>query len=203
MSSMLGRTDSSAPLENALDSAVACARSMLADDAVQPGKRETREEREARNNRLVGARLVANNSVNLLAPVLLNACRKASEKRTLTDLESELLDLTRLAAPTPEDVAGYGRAFTGLEAEQRAALFPAHTARHLDGRTSAPQLAGELRRPLDPFAARSAGRAAGLRPGPGTSGTCTSRACQVRAAVPPAGCSLRFSRRCRGGRKRA
>ncbi|MFI1250741.1 hypothetical protein ACH4TY_29200 [Streptomyces anulatus] len=121
-------TLTSALLENALDSAVACARSMPADDALQPGKRETREEREARNNRLFGARLVANSSVNLLTPVLLNACRKASEKRTLTDLESDLLDLARLAAPTPEDVAGYGSAFAGLEAEQSTALFPADTA---------------------------------------------------------------------------
>ncbi|MFF8505821.1 hypothetical protein ACF07L_34985 [Streptomyces anulatus] len=117
-----------AMLGDALDAAVASARSMPADDALQPKEGETREEREARNKRLVGARLAANSSVNLLTPVLLNACRKASENKPLTDLETDLVDLARLAAPTPDDIAGYGQAFAGLAADQSAALFPEDTA---------------------------------------------------------------------------
>ncbi|GAB2785071.1 hypothetical protein [Streptomyces daliensis] len=101
---------------------------MPSEEDLGPTEGETREERGARNERLLGARLASNSSVNLLTPVLLNACRKRSEGGSLSDLESDLVDLVKLAGTSQDEVAGWGRAFAALDAGQSAALFPQDTS---------------------------------------------------------------------------
>lgn len=64
------------------------------------------QEAVAHKRRVRGAQLLrANKDVNLLAPVLLNACHKSAQGKPCTDLEQALVDAVRGAGLSGDQVA--------------------------------------------------------------------------------------------------
>lgn len=117
-------TSTASSLHRSLAMAVEATIAPMPSSALLPQEGETTEHRAARKHHLLPERLAANRDINHLTPIMLNACRKAEAGNPLTDLESDLLDLARLAAPTRSDLFGYGTAYTELGEGGRAALFP-------------------------------------------------------------------------------